>query len=89
MPIILISEKQFEKLVETAQDLDRYVQLIDYDSSNGNEGLEVSIKVSIDELNELLSMFKTGKKIYPNTESKIHKILDDIKSINLEVKTEN
>jgi len=89
MPIILISEKQFEKLVETAQDLDRYVQLIDYDSSNGNEGLEVSIKGSIDELNELLSMFKTGKKIYPNTESKIHKILDDIKSINLEVKTEN
>jgi hypothetical protein len=89
MPIILISEKQFEKLVETAQDLDRYVQLIDYDSSNGNEGLEVSIKGSIDELNELLSMFKTGKKIYPNTESKIHKILDDIKSIHLEVKTEN
>lgn len=75
--------------METAMDLDIYVQPIDHPTSSGNEPIISSIESTIGHLKELLSSFKTGKKLYPTTETKIHKILDTIKSVYSEVNTEN
>ena len=89
MSKIILRSSQLKKLMETAMDLDIYVQPIDHPTSSGNEPIISSIESTIGHLKELLSSFKTGKKLYPTTETKIHKILDIIKSIYSEVNTEN
>lgn len=89
MALIKITEGQLSKLLETAMDLDIYVQPIEHPSSNGNEGVESSISDSIDKLKELLVLFKTGKKIYPENQIPIHKLLDAINKVYLDVKLKN
>jgi len=83
---ILITEKQYKRLVETgsnsaAMDLDIYVQPVEYDTSTGNENLEDSIEDIIGKLKELNSLFKVGKKIEHNTKNDVFKVVDDLNSI--------
>jgi predicted SnoaL-like aldol condensation-catalyzing enzyme len=76
---VIISESQYKKLVETgsnsaAMDLDIYVQPSE----------EV-----IDKLEELISMFKGGKKTKPQLKSKIYKGLDILNNAHSGIKYEN
>jgi hypothetical protein len=64
---VIISESQYKKLVETgsnsaAMDLDIYVQPMDTDTDNGNIDVIDASEEVIDKLEELISMFKGGKK---------------------------
>lgn len=83
---ILITEKQYKRLLETgsnsaAMDLDIYVQPVHYDTSNGNENLEDSLEEIMDKLKELNSLFKVGKKINQDTKNKIFSVVDELNSI--------
>lgn len=82
---IILTEAQLQKLVEwgsnsVAQDLDRYTQPISVDTDNGNEDIEDTIQDIMDKLQELSSMFKSGKKVRPELKSKFYGIFDDITS---------
>lgn len=86
MKTIVITEKQYKRLVETgsnsaAMDLDIYVQPVQYDTSTGNENLEDSIEDIIGKLKELNSLFKVGKKIKYDTKNEVFKVVDDLNSI--------
>ena len=83
----IISETQLKKLLEmgagsnsVAMDLDIYTQPIQYDTDNGNQDEEGTVQDVIDKLQELLSMFKSGKKVNSDQRNKIFKNLDDINS---------
>jgi hypothetical protein len=83
---ILITEKQYKRLLETgsnsaAMDLDIYVQPVHYDTSNGNENLEDSLEEIMNKLKELNSLFKVGKKINQDTKNKIFSVVDELNSI--------
>ena len=52
MKTIIITESQLVKLLETAMDLDIYVQPVDYSTSAGNDNLIDSIEDNIFKLNE-------------------------------------
>jgi hypothetical protein len=87
----IISERQFKILVETgsnsaAMDLDRYIQISDFDHGNGNEDLVDEISLSIDNLQELSNQLSGGKKVDPNLKTKIHKITDYINDVCDEIK---
>jgi hypothetical protein len=82
---IILTEAQLQKLVEwgsnsVAQDLDRYTQPISVDTDNGNEDIGDTIQDIMDKLQELSSMFKSGKKVRPELKSKFYGIFDDITS---------
>lgn len=86
MRTILITEKQYRRLLETgsnsaAMDLDIYVQPVHYDTSTGNENLEDSLDEIMDKLKELNSLFKVGKKIKQDTKNKIFSVVDELNSI--------
>jgi hypothetical protein len=83
---IIITEKQLVKLLEVAMDLDIYVQPVHYDTSNGNENLESSIKEMISKLNEIHQMFETGKKIFPDQKTELFKVLDSLNQIYEKIK---
>lgn len=77
----IISETQYQFLTETgsnsaAMDLDIYVQPVNYDTGTGNEDLVDSIESIIQNLQEISSSLKTGKKIAPELKNKIYQ-LDD------------
>jgi hypothetical protein len=83
----IITEKQLKKILETtagsnsvAMDLDIYTQPTNYDTNNGNLDEEEAVQDVIDKLQELLSMFKSGKKVNSDQRNKIFKNLDDINS---------
>lgn len=82
---IILTESQLKRLVETgsnsvAMDLDIYTQPMTFDTDNGNLDVEDSVEETISKLQELVSMFKSGKKVKPELKNKIHGILDDINS---------
>lgn len=91
MSKIIITERQYKRLVETgaanaAMDLDIYVQQIDRDTSHGNENVIDSIDDMVSMLEELKNDFKTGKKIESqiknhifSTNDMLRKIYDSIK----------
>lgn len=86
MKTILITEKQFQRLIETgsnsaAMDLDIYVQPVDYDTSTGNSNLEDSLDEVMGKLKELNSLFKVGKKIKQGTKNKLFSVVDQLNSI--------
>lgn len=86
MRTIVITEKQYKRLVETgsnsaAMDLDIYVQPVEYDTSNGNQNLEDSMEDVIGKLKELNSLFKFGKKIDQATKSEVFGVVDKLNSI--------
>lgn len=94
MKKIIITEKQLKKLRETgsnsaAMDLDIYTQPIHHDSDNGNIEEEEAVGEIIDRLQELLSMFKSGKKVNSIQRNKIFKQLDDINTNFEDIKYQN
>lgn len=78
---IFITPTQLKKLVETAMDLDIYVQPIDQPFSNGNEDINETLNEIISKLGELKSMFETGKKISTEEEGEFFKILDNLNKL--------
>ena len=52
---ILIKESELVKLIETAMDLDRYIQLPNVSSGSINKDTEQSVEETIDKLKELCS----------------------------------
>jgi hypothetical protein len=69
-------------------DLDIYTQPMQTDTDNGNIDVIDASEEIIDSLEELISMFKGGKKTRPELKNKIYKGLDDIKNAYSEIKYE-
>jgi len=89
MSKILIKESDLIKLIETAMDLDRYVQNVSYSTDNGNKDIENSTKETMDRLKELLNMFESGKKVNFTTLNKFHGVLDQLNDLYDQMKYEN
>jgi hypothetical protein len=94
MAKIMVTETQLQKIVEqgsntVAMDLDIYTQPTHFDTDNGNEGVEETIQDIIGKLQELSSMFKSGKKVPSELKSNFHGIFDDINSNFEKVKFED
>ena len=90
---VIISESQYKKLVESgsntvAIDLDIYTQPMRTDTDNGNLVVIDASEEVIDSLEELISMFKGGKKTRPEVKDLIYKGLDGIKKAHSEIKYE-
>jgi len=90
---VIITEKQYKKLVESgsnsvAMDLDIYTQPTQTDTDNGNIDVIDASEEIIDSLEELISMFKGGKKTRPELKNKIYQGLDDIMNAYSEIKYE-
>jgi len=90
---VIITEKQYKKLVESgsnsvAMDLDIYTQPMQTDTDNGNIDVIDASEEIIDSLEELISMFKGGKKTRPELKNKIYQGLDDIMNAYSEIKYE-
>jgi hypothetical protein len=92
---VIITESQYKKLLEigshtnsVAMDLDIYTQPMQTDTDNGNLDVIDASEEIIDSLEELISMFKGGKKTRPEFKNKIYQGLDNIKSAYSEIKYE-
>lgn len=91
---VIITESQYKKLVETgsnsvAMDLDIYAQPMQTDTDNGNLDVIDASEEVIDSLEELISMFKGGKKTRPEFKNKIYQGLDNLKQAHSEIKYED
>jgi hypothetical protein len=75
---ILIKESELVKLIETAMDLDIYIQTPNVASGSRNKDTEQSVEEIIDKLKELLNMLQSGKKVGTALKSKIYTNLDDL-----------
>ena len=94
MAKLIITESQYRRLFETgsnsaAMDLDIYTQPMQTDTDNGNLDVIDATEDIIDNLEELVAMFKSGKKTSPQLKSKIYKSLDDIKQSHYDIKYDN
>lgn len=78
MPKIIIKESELVKLIETAMDIYRYTQPVDFPTGDDNESLEETIDNITNRLRELLFMLKSGKKIDYTNKSELFSQLDDI-----------
>jgi hypothetical protein len=90
---VIITESQYKKLLErgsnsVAMDLDIYTQPMQTDTDNGNIDVIDASEEIINSLEELISMFKGGKKTRPEFKNKIYQGLDNIKSAYSEIKYE-
>ena len=90
---VIITESQYKKLLErgsnsVAMDLDIYTQPMQTDTDNGNIDVIDASEEIIDSLEELISMFKGGKKTRPELKNKIYQGLDDIMNAYSEIKYE-
>lgn len=86
---IIIKESHLIKLIETAMDLDRYVQNVRYSTDNGNKDIENSTEEVVERLKELLNMFKSGKKVNFTSLSKFHGVLDQLNDLYDDMKYDN
>ena len=91
MSQILITEKQFKRLIETgsnsaAMDLDIYTSTYTQPSDNGNLDSEETMQNIIDSLSELLSMVKAGKKMSSQSKSDLARAFDFIKKSYSDIK---
>ena len=91
---LIITESQYRRLFETgsnsvAMDLEIYTQPMQTDTDNGNLDVIDATEDIIDNLEELVAMFKSGKKTSPQIKSKIYKSLDDIKQSHSDIKYDN
>lgn len=95
MSKILITQSQYQRLLEqggsnsVAMDLDIYTQPMETGTNNGNLDIIDATEDIIDNLEELISMFKGGKKTTPEVKNKIYKSLDDIKQTHSNIKYNN
>lgn len=88
---VIITESQYKMLLETgsnsaAMDLDIYTQPTQTDTDNGNLDIIDATEDIIDNLEELVSMFKSGKKTPSELQNRIYKTLDDIKQTHSDIK---
>jgi hypothetical protein len=83
---ILIKESDFIKLIETAMDLDIYIQPTSINTDNGNLDTDDAIEDIIDRLKELLNMLQSGKKVSTELKSGIYKNLDSINKTYSDIK---
>jgi len=88
---VIITESQYKMLLETgsnsaAMDLDIYTQPMKTDTDNGNLDIIDATEDVIDNLEELIAMFKSGKKTHPELENRIYKTLDNIKQTHANIK---
>jgi hypothetical protein len=81
MKKIKITESQYSKLLEVAMDLDRYSQKPNVSTGSENKDIESSTEDMIQKLEELLSQFKTGKKVSTTQKMELHKVFDRINEI--------
>ena len=95
MSKVIITESQYKRLLEqggsnsVAMDLDIYTQPMQIDTDNGNIDVVDATEDIIDNLEELVAMFKTGKKTPEQTKRKLYKALDDLKDTHSEIKYDN
>jgi hypothetical protein len=85
MSKIILTESQVKRLIEqggnfSAMDLDIYTQPTKIDTNNGNLDVEDTVENIISKLQEVLAMFKTGKKVHPELKDRFFEILDKINS---------
>jgi hypothetical protein len=94
MSKILITQSQYQRLLEqggsnsVAMDLDIYTQPMKTDTDNGNLDVIDATEDIIDNLEELVAMFKSGKKTSQQLKSKIYKAFDDINQTHSDIKYE-
>jgi hypothetical protein len=91
MTRVIITENQYKRLLETgsnsvSMDLDIYTQPMQTDTDNGNLDIIDATEDIIDNLEELITMFKSGKNTEPELENRIYKVLDDIKQTHSDIK---
>ena len=91
---VIITESQYKRLFETgsnsvAMDLDIYTQPMQTDTDNGNLDVVDATEDIIDNLEELVAMFKSGKKTPEQVKSKLYKALDDLNDTHSEIKYDN
>lgn len=95
MSKVIITESQYKRLLEqggsnsVAMDLDIYTQPMKIDTDNGNIDVVDATEDIIDNLEELVAMFKTGKKTPEETKRKLYKALDDLNDTHSEIKYDN
>jgi TATA-box binding protein (TBP) (component of TFIID and TFIIIB) len=73
---ILIKESELVKLIETAMDLDIYIQTPNVASGSRNKDSEDATEDVIEKLKELLNMFQSGKKVSTGLKSELYKNID-------------
>ena len=94
MSKVIITESQYKRLFEqqgsnsVAMDLDIYTQPMQTDTDNGNLDVIDATEDVIGNLEELVAMFKSGKKTSSKIKSKIYKSLDDINQTHSDIKYE-
>lgn len=76
MASIIITEQQLVKLMETAMDLDIYVQPVDPMIPGLNNGFVDSLEEMKTKIEELSMMAGNGKEIGQQNKIEIHKLLD-------------
>lgn len=86
MSSIIIKESQLVKLLETAMDLDIYVQPITPPTPGQNDDFIDSLDEIRDKIKELSMMAQTGKQINQEQKREIFKLVDQLKKIYEKVK---
>jgi hypothetical protein len=91
---IILTESQLKRLTEqggnsVAMDLDIYTQPMKIDTNNGNLDVEETVDTIISKLQEVLAMFKSGKKVHPELKNRFFEILDKINSNFEDIKYED
>ena len=94
MRTILITEKQYRRLLETgsnsaAMDLDIYTQPMATHTDNGNLDAEDAVDDIISKMEELKSMLKSGKQVHPELKNRIFDGLDRINAAFSNIKYED
>lgn len=76
MSSIIIKESQLVKLMETAMDLDIYVQPVDLPIPGRNDDFLDSLEQIKSKIGELVSMASSGEKIGEEQKRKIYRLVD-------------
>jgi hypothetical protein len=85
MKIVKLTKEDLLTIVETAMDIDRYTQMVDYDV-NVNYDVNDTLNEMIDKLHELSSMLKNGKRIDSQIKQKIYHQFDEVSEIYNQIK---
>lgn len=85
MKIVKLTKEDLLTIVETAMDIDRYTQMVDYDV-NVNYDVNDTLNEMIDKLHELSSMLKNGKRIDSQIKQKIYRQFDEVSEIYNQIK---
>jgi len=85
----ILTESQYQKLVEVAMDLDIYSQPMATGTNNGNLDVEDAVDEIISKMEELKSMLKSGKQVHPELKNRIFGGLDQINKVFSNIKYED